>query len=156
MGIAERKKREKELRRVDIINSARQVFLENGYKDTTINQISRQAELSPGTIYLYFKDKNELFLLLTVELLEGISREIRKLNRLKNFSVEEKLIGVKEIFLGMYESDERIPNIFYLQPAGDYNRLSTEMRDRIKKASSKVMKSIGAIFEQGIDQGKRM
>lgn len=128
-------------------------FLEKGYKDTTIHQIAHHAELSPGTLYLYFKDKNELFLLLTVKLLEEISGEIKKLNRVKNFSVEEKLVGLKEIFLGMYESDERILNIFNLRPAGDYNRLSSEMRDRIKKASFEVMKSIAAIFEQGMGGG---
>lgn len=153
MGIAERKKREKELRRTEIIDSARRVFLDKGYKDTTINQIAHEAELSPGTIYLYFKDKYELFILLTVELLEDISAEIEELNGLNDFSVKEKLISLKEIFLNIYESDERILNIFSLQPAGEYNQLSTEMGVRIKSATSNIMKSIAAIFEQGMDQG---
>ncbi len=62
MGIAERKEREKERRRLDIINAAEEVFFSKGFENSTMDDVAEQAELSKGTLYLYFKSKDELFL----------------------------------------------------------------------------------------------
>ncbi len=60
MGIAERKEREKQEMRERIIEAATEVFAEEGYEKTSIRNIAERIEYSPGTIYLYFKDKNEV------------------------------------------------------------------------------------------------
>jgi AcrR family transcriptional regulator len=60
MGIAERKEREKEQRRVAIIDAAEAVFFTRGFDNATMDDIAGQAELSKGTIYLYFQSKDEL------------------------------------------------------------------------------------------------
>ena len=62
MGIAERKEREKERRRLDIIDAAEEVFFSKGFEKSTMDDVAEQAELSKGTLYLYFKSKDELFL----------------------------------------------------------------------------------------------
>lgn len=61
MGISERKERDKEDLRKSILNAAREVFLEKGVELTSIRSIAQKIEYSPTTIYLYFKDKNEIF-----------------------------------------------------------------------------------------------
>ena len=61
MGISERKQREKELRRQSIILAAEKVFFSKGLQVATVDEIAEVAELSKGTVYLYFKDKDELF-----------------------------------------------------------------------------------------------
>ena len=60
MGIAERKEREKEQRRNDIIDAAETVFNEKGLEKATMDDVAAEAELSKGTLYLYFKNKDEL------------------------------------------------------------------------------------------------
>lgn len=60
MGISERKEREKEDLRKAILEAARTVFLEKGFDQTSIRSIAQKIEYSPTTIYLYFKDKNEI------------------------------------------------------------------------------------------------
>jgi len=55
MGIQERKKREKERRRQQIMIAAKRVFSVKGYSKATMEDIAKEAELSPGTLYLYFK-----------------------------------------------------------------------------------------------------
>ena len=60
MGIQERKEREKEQRRQDIINAAETVFFSKGFQTATVDEIAEKAELSKGTVYLYFKSKEEL------------------------------------------------------------------------------------------------
>ena len=61
MGIAERKEREREEMRKLIIDTATQLFIEKGFDKTSMRNIAEAMEYSPATIYLYFKDKSELF-----------------------------------------------------------------------------------------------
>ena len=60
MGIAERKEREKEQRRNDIITSAERIFFSKGFENATMDDVAASAELSKGTLYLYFKSKEDL------------------------------------------------------------------------------------------------
>ncbi|WP_138994393.1 TetR/AcrR family transcriptional regulator [Larkinella sp. C7] len=60
MGIVERKEREKEEMRKLILEAAQKLFLETGFEKVSIRNIADAIEYSPATIYLYFKDKNEL------------------------------------------------------------------------------------------------
>lgn len=64
MGISERKEREKEELRDLILNAAREIFVTHGYEATSIRKIADRIEYSPGIIYHYFKDKNDLLLAL--------------------------------------------------------------------------------------------
>jgi len=65
MGIHERKEREKEHRREEIVRAATQVFFEKGLQTATMDEIAEVAELSKGTLYLYFKSKEDLYLAVT-------------------------------------------------------------------------------------------
>ena len=60
MGIAERKEREKQEMRRKILDAAFEMFVEVGYERTSIRAIAEKIEYSPATIYLYYKDKDEL------------------------------------------------------------------------------------------------
>ena len=61
MGITERKEREKEQRRNEIIEAAEKVFFEKGIKGATMDNVADTAELSKGTLYLYFNNKEDLY-----------------------------------------------------------------------------------------------
>jgi AcrR family transcriptional regulator len=55
-----RKDRERYSRQQDILRAARDLFLLRGYHNTTLEQIARHAEFGKGTIYNYFKCKEDL------------------------------------------------------------------------------------------------
>ncbi len=82
MTIAERKEREREERRMQIISAAENLFFENGYDQVSMEQIAKEAELSKGTIFFYFKNKEVLFLTIV---LQGI----RILHQMINDAVDE-------------------------------------------------------------------
>jgi len=67
MGTAERRQREAEKRRGDILSAARKVFFEHGFEGATMPQIAAEAELAPGTLYLYFQGKEALYVELIME-----------------------------------------------------------------------------------------
>lgn len=48
------------MRRI-ILDAAKSIFLEKGFGSTSIRNIAEKIEYSPGTIYLYFSDKDEIF-----------------------------------------------------------------------------------------------
>ncbi|GMQ23923.1 TetR/AcrR family transcriptional regulator [Algoriphagus sp. oki45] len=61
MGISDRKEREKEELREKILGAAKVLFLEKGFEKTSIRNIADRIEYSPGILYHYFRDKNEIF-----------------------------------------------------------------------------------------------
>jgi TetR/AcrR family transcriptional regulator len=62
MGIAERKEREKQQRKEEIVQAAEKVFFSKGFEQSTMDDIAGEAELSKGTLYLYFRSKDDLHL----------------------------------------------------------------------------------------------
>ena len=60
MGIKERKIRERLQRHRDIVDAAEKLFFKKGIQQTTMDDIANEAELSKGTLYLYFNSKEEL------------------------------------------------------------------------------------------------
>lgn len=62
MGTEERKAREKERRRNTIIDAAENVIFSKGLEQATMEEIAEKAELSKGTLYLYFKNKQDLYI----------------------------------------------------------------------------------------------
>ena len=61
MTIANRKERQKEELRGKILEAAKDLFIKRGYDETSIRNIAERIEYSPTTIYLYFKDKDDIF-----------------------------------------------------------------------------------------------
>jgi len=71
MAVKDRKEREREARRSQILQAALDVFSEKGYEKTTMDEIAERAELSKGILYYYFQNKEDLFY-------ELIAREAEK------------------------------------------------------------------------------
>jgi AcrR family transcriptional regulator len=61
MTIANRKERQKEELKAKILEAARSLFIERGFEETSIRNIAERIDYSPTTIYLYFKDKDDIF-----------------------------------------------------------------------------------------------
>jgi TetR/AcrR family transcriptional regulator len=61
MATADRKEREKEQRRNDIIDAAEKLFFSRGFDGVSMDDIAKEVELGKGTLYLYFKNKDSLF-----------------------------------------------------------------------------------------------
>jgi AcrR family transcriptional regulator len=65
MGKKDRKEREKQRRRNQIIDAAERIIFSKGLEQATMDEIAEEAELGKGTLYLYFKNKMELYLAIT-------------------------------------------------------------------------------------------
>ncbi len=99
MGIAERKEREKQLRREEIVLAAEKIFFSKGFDLSTMDDIAEEAELSKGTLYLYFKSKEDLHMAVarnsirilravTLKATEGAGTALEKLGRMGRAVIE--------------------------------------------------------------------
>jgi AcrR family transcriptional regulator len=78
MSTADRREREKEKRRNDIIDVAEKLFFSKGYDNVTMEDIARETELARGTLYLYFKNKDNIYIAIAIrglKILNGLFRE---------------------------------------------------------------------------------
>jgi AcrR family transcriptional regulator len=75
MGTAERREREKLERRNSILDAAEKVFFTRGVQQATMDDIAEVAEVSKGTLYLYFESKEDIYLginLRALKILKGM------------------------------------------------------------------------------------
>lgn len=154
MGIQERKEREKERRRQQIIVAAKRVFTEKGFNKATMEDIANEAELSPGTLYLYFKNKEELYASLSLRILQYLHIRVEHVNREADLEPEQKLRKLMEGMHDVYEFDPlTIINMFHLQSSETLRNLSPEMMAQIESLSRRSINAISRVFEEGIQKG---
>src|ERR1043166_4084242 len=73
-----RRERDRLQRRADILRAAESVFADKGYHEASIEEIARVAEYGTGTVYLYFKDKETLYLELVEEKFRGMIGHVQQ------------------------------------------------------------------------------
>jgi len=87
----ERKRREKEARRAKIIEAAKRMFLSQGFDTTTMKSIAIEVELSKGTLYNYFKSKDELYLAVAAIAIREMNNFCEKIDTTKMTDLEHLL-----------------------------------------------------------------
>ncbi len=107
-----RKERETELRRNIIIEAAEKLILTKGYDNTTMDEIAEESEFSKGSLYNYFKNKDEIYLAIATNAYELINDYTQKF-------IAEKKTGIEQLMAigyGYYEFSKKYPkyaNIFH-------------------------------------------
>ena len=153
MGIQERKEREKERRRQQIIVAAKRVFSEKGFNKATMEDIAQEAELSPGTLYLYFKNKEELYASLSLRILQYLHIRVEHVNK-EDLNPEQKLDALIEAMYDVYAFDPLILiNMFHLQSSETLKNLSEKLMGEIEDLSRKSIGAIATVFEEGTRAG---
>jgi AcrR family transcriptional regulator len=154
MGIKERKEREKERRRQQIIVAAKRVFSDKGYNRTTIEDIAHEAELSPGTLYLYFKNKEELFASLSLRILQYLLIRLKEVTIDTKKGNKYKLDPLKKVLFDVYAFDpDALINLFHLQSSETLKNLSDPLLEELNALTQKAISALTAIFESGIKNG---
>ena len=154
MGIEERKEREKKMRRQQIMDAAKKVFASKGFGVATVENIAEQAEVSPATIYLYFKNKDELFASLNLGMLEALITKVENVRDKKRSSPEKKIAALEKALYEVYLTDPlNVVNVLRFQSKQRLRNLSPELASQIRDYTQKYMTAIAEIFEKGVREG---
>jgi AcrR family transcriptional regulator len=125
MGITERKEREKEQRRNMIINAAEKIFFKKGIESSTMDDVANAAELSKGTLYLYFKSKEDIQLAIALRG-SDILREMMHKHLSAHKTGFENLLELAEISINFSEKQKHYYEFFLFFHIASFDKLNLE------------------------------
>jgi AcrR family transcriptional regulator len=148
----ERKQQERQARRRRIQRAAREVFIERGYAKTSIEQIARQASLSVGAIYLYFRSKEDLYVSLLEDTLGMFDAELTQVRG--RTDAPNRLRAAWTVLAGWAGTDvEGTRTLRLLATPGIKAQLSDEVIQTVGGGVSRVREHLGACIADGIHAG---
>jgi AcrR family transcriptional regulator len=156
VGISERKEREKHQRRNDIIDAAEKLFFSKGFASSTMDEVAKEAEYSKGTLYLYFKSKEDLYLAITVrgmKILEQLFKEALK-------SSENGLCKTRKMGETYFDFAHKYPNYFnamvYFESSGIKIDEETTSAKTCEEQGKRTLQPVAEAVQEGIkDQSIR-
>ena len=154
MGLEERRKREKGNRKNAILKAARKLFFDKGFKNVTVESIAKKAELSKGSVYLYFKSKEDIYTQILLSDIDKFHKVIANL-RQEGQSSSTMLMGLANIYADFFINDRELFRIMMNYMLNiDHMNLPEEIDRLIVKATNKTIDIIEEIFMMGIRSGE--
>jgi AcrR family transcriptional regulator len=153
MGTRERKEREREKRRAGILEAAKTAFFTRGFQSATMDQVARAAELSKGTLYLYFSCKEELYVSI---LLEGLDKLIRRFRQAVNRASgwEAKLRAVGEAFFRYYREEKNYFQILFFLHHGELSpKIPQDLFQECTRKGMEALSYLSGAVEEGMASG---
>ena len=108
-GTASRREREKAQRRDDILRAAREVFFQHGFHTATVDDVAVAAEVSKGTVYLYFDTKETILAHLLLEGLDMLIADLEAaIQKARGLAEAEDLIVITGSLFTIGEAREYV------------------------------------------------
>ena len=154
MGLEERRKRERENRKTVILKAARKLFFEKGFKAATVESIAKKAELSKGSIYLYFNSKEEIYAHILLSDIDKFHDRFFELMQNPS-SASDMLIRLANIYVDYFLNDREMFRILmtFMLHTSDMN-LSEELNSYIIKTTNQTINIIECMLKYGIERGE--
>lgn len=143
-----RRQREKEQRYRVVLDAAETLFARKGYHQTSMEEIADLAEVSTGTVYFYFKNKEDLL----IKLMQEIGYYLRELLGTELEQTALSLASLRNI-AGAFFRDfcirhpEKI-SIFFRESAGQSPEVEDQRKILFVKLTSDIREAIKKIVEQ--------
>lgn len=131
-----------------IFNVAAQLFLDQGYHETSMRQVAEAAGLGKSTLYDYFRNKEEI-LLYFVEQEMDISHQNAVQIAATNIPVEEKLRRILRSLWDYLEENKEMSVLIVRESS----RLGEKATQRIDSRREKYRKILEDVIQQGIQEG---
>ncbi len=154
MGIVERKEREKQMRRDLILQASEAVFFEKGLRGATLDDIAEKAEVSKGTIYLYFSSKEDLYYSLMtngLSLLLKIFQDTKPEER----NSQDALVGFSKAY---FKFSQEQSYLFKMLAAVENpvvsEQVSPEVFSKLEEMSDNVLSYAAQFVQKGIEGGE--
>lgn len=148
MGAKQRREREREKRRLAILDAARTVLFRDGMTAVSMNKIAEAAEVSVGTLYLYFDSKEELFAALQEEGLDLLGELIQRAAS-RDEPPPERLRRMALAYLEFSEAHRKyfdIYNYFLTSPEVSF---PDDLKSRIDMHGARVLGIVEGVLRDG-------
>jgi TetR/AcrR family fatty acid metabolism transcriptional regulator len=132
---------------VQILDAAQKVIAENGFHGSQVSRIAKEAGVADGTIYLYFKNKEDILISLFQDrlgdLVDMFNHSIRETN-----SADEAIRKICEIHFTQLEENVDLAYVTQIE----LRQSSLELRKAIGLAVKPYIELIEHILEKGIKE----
>jgi AcrR family transcriptional regulator len=140
-----------EERKVQIMNAAEEVFTQKGMDAARMDDIARQAGLSKGTLYLYFKGKETLVIAILGRMLEGTFQGLEDRKDTELSASEAILRFTEEAIRGYQKMLHITPLVYEFLALAFRNQI---VRKAMQQYFDHYMKVLVPIVQSGIDSGE--
>ncbi|MDO9516067.1 MAG: TetR/AcrR family transcriptional regulator [Syntrophales bacterium] len=131
------------------MNAARGLLFRKGIDATSMNQIARDAELSVGTLYLYFRNKESLFAALQEEGLDLLYTKIQEESE-QGSTPREKLERMALAYLDFSEEHRKYFDIMNYFLAAPEILFSSRLKSRVDKHAKRILSVIESVLKEGV------
>ena len=140
---------EHEKRRYEILEKALDVFMEEGFEDATFQKIADKCNITRTTLYIYFKNKREIFNFSIKQLLESMEHDIIKIKMEKNLSHREKLIKVMIMIIENLKDNRSLLSVIlsYLLYT---SRDNFDPNDRVRRRTVRMRRILTSMLIEGV------
>ncbi|MDP4143358.1 MAG: TetR/AcrR family transcriptional regulator [Bacillota bacterium] len=153
MGISERKEREKQRRNNDIIDAAERVFFSKGINDTTMDDIAKEAELSKGTLYLYFKNKVDLIFAAKLRGYSILKSMFEEVLASKDTGLN-KVLALGYTYYNFIKNYKNYYSIFVYCNSIDVTlREASNYKQEVQACNDILISNLSKVVSEGIDDG---
>jgi TetR/AcrR family transcriptional regulator, fatty acid metabolism regulator protein len=132
-----------------IIDAAVVIIAENGYHQAQVSKIAKQAGVADGTIYLYFKNKEDILISLFEEKMGSFVEKIEEKIAGKE-TAAEKLLMMVETHFKMLSEDRHLAIVTQLE----LRQSNKDLRLKINEVLKGYLKVIDTILIEGRDNGE--
>lgn len=132
-----------------IIDAAVVIIAENGYHQAQVSKIAKQAGVADGTIYLYFKNKEDILISLFEEKMGSFVEKIEEKIAGKE-TAAEKLLMMVETHFKMLAQDKHLAIVTQLE----LRQSNKDLRLKINEVLKGYLKVIDMILIEGRDKGE--
>ena len=142
-------------KRERILAAAKKVFAQRGFAGATISEIALQAEIGKGTVYEYFKSKEDLFFAVFEWFIEQEATALKVDISVLGQSVSERLVALSESVINQWA---HLKGEFTLMMEFWAASASSQIRDRFRQAFRTLYGHYRAIIadllHEGISRGE--
>ncbi len=136
-------------KRESIIQAAIEVFGKNNFKNSNISEIAQKANVAEGTIYQYFKNKEDLFFSIPIEKTKEFTRELDLHLQGINGAVN-KIRKFIWYYLYFFKTNPDYGRILMLEMRVSKSFTETETYDFLKKSTSRILEVIKEGQEENV------
>ncbi|MDR1747902.1 MAG: TetR/AcrR family transcriptional regulator [Spirochaetaceae bacterium] len=143
---------EHEKRKREILDKALDVFVEEGYEDATFQKISDRCGITRTTLYLYFKNKREIFLWSIKQLTEGLEQALHGIIADTGVQVDERLRRMLNKILDSCVENQKLFTVI-LTYLLQIQKTGKDPDSRVRRRIVRLRHLLSTIYIQGMQEG---
>ncbi len=155
MSSHERREKEREIRRGTILKAARKLFFDRGFKSVTVNNIAAKAEVSKGSVYLYFKSKEEIYTQILINDNIAAFEDSKSKFTGQEAPAAELLLGFASNYINYFLNETELFRILMTYMLHANNMILTdEQNAQLVQTTNANTGIVSEILQKGIDSGE--